>query len=55
MLRGMFGLFLRAIVICWMCIIATRFIHNFYEELNREVDAMNDGVNRVYIEMGLDI
>lgn len=55
MLRGMFGLFLRAIVICWMCIVATQFIKAFYDELNKEVEAMNNSVNKIYIEMGLDI
>ena len=54
MLRGMFGLFLRAIVICWMCIFAAQFIQKFYIEINREVAEMNDSVNRVIIETGLD-
>ena len=52
MLRGMFVLFLRAIVICWMCIVAANFIHNFYIELNKEVYLMNRDVNRVYKEIG---
>ena len=54
MLRGYFGLFLRAIVICYMVIVATRFVHNFYIELNKEVYLMNRDVNRVYTEMGLE-
>lgn len=55
MLRGMFGLFLRAIVICWMCIVATQFIKAFYDELNKEVEAMNKSINDIYIEIGLEM
>ena len=52
MYKSLFGIILRAVIIIYLCISATNFIHDFYTALNDSKSVINQNIYSIYYEIG---